>query len=53
MDEDDVGERFCEDLLRLVEEWMKMMLVRGLVKILWYCWTLMRELAPVFFYHQL
>ena len=33
MDEDDVGERFCEDLLRLGEEWMKMMLVRGFVKI--------------------
>ena len=32
-------------MLRLVKEWMKMMLARGLVKILWYCWTLMRELA--------
>ena len=32
-------------MLRLVREWMKMMLVKGFVKILCYCWTLIRELA--------
>ena len=40
-------------MLRLVKEWMKVMLVRGFVNILCHGWTLIRELARCFLSFQL